>query len=154
MYSKTPFTCFKRFVPVPLIKDFCILARDALYDYETILLERSTKNPLYCSHPRCSRFVRPDRISPGTDCVQCLHCKKSTCIYYHRGKHAGICKDNKKLHEAIRTLGAKSCPKCNHVIEKAGGCKNMTCRCGYKWCWICGKERDDSGPGCGCVLYG
>ena len=32
-----------------------------------------------------------------------------------------------------------SCPNCFSVIEKNGGCPDMTCHvCQYRFCWTCG----------------
>ncbi len=33
----------------------------------------------------------------------------------------------------------KQCPKCQAGIQKNGGCKHMTCKCGAHICWDCGK---------------
>ncbi len=31
----------------------------------------------------------------------------------------------------------KLCPKCNERVEKAEGCKHITCKCGHEFCWDC-----------------
>eukprot|EP01125_Pyxidicula_operculata_P013894 TRINITY_DN4608_c0_g1_i1.p1 TRINITY_DN4608_c0_g1~~TRINITY_DN4608_c0_g1_i1.p1 ORF type:complete len:744 (-),score=166.44 TRINITY_DN4608_c0_g1_i1:217-2124(-) len=31
----------------------------------------------------------------------------------------------------------KQCPKCKSRVEKQGGCFQMSCRCGYQFCWLC-----------------
>ena len=33
-----------------------------------------------------------------------------------------------------------NCPRCSTLIEKDGGCRHMTCRCGHQFCWICGQN--------------
>ena len=30
----------------------------------------------------------------------------------------------------------KNCPRCGILIEKNGGCNNMTCRCGHHFNWV------------------
>lgn len=43
-------------------------------------------------------------------------------------------------HNAWLQDNAKSCPRCNVVINKDGGCNHMTCRnanCAYEFCWVC-----------------
>jgi IBR domain, a half RING-finger domain len=35
------------------------------------------------------------------------------------------------------------CRHCHNTIEKNEGCKHMTCRCGYQFCWVCGEEWSD-----------
>lgn len=37
----------------------------------------------------------------------------------------------------------QSCRLCHSVIEKNDGCKHMTCRCGFQFCWVCGEEWTD-----------
>lgn len=34
----------------------------------------------------------------------------------------------------------RKCPKCVHWIEKSSGCNHMTCKCGYEFCYSCGKS--------------
>ena len=54
-------------------------------------------------------------------------------------------KENEKKYESWRKeKDVKSCPKCGKHIEKNGGCDHMTCLCGTHWCWICGKEQNES----------
>ena len=38
-------------------------------------------------------------------------------------------------NEELRTLGLQRCPRCRVVIEKNGGCDQMTCRCGARFRW-------------------
>jgi IBR domain, a half RING-finger domain len=44
------------------------------------------------------------------------------------------------LEEWQERAGAQRCQRCNAAIEKNEGCKHMTCRCGYEFCWACGQE--------------
>jgi IBR domain, a half RING-finger domain len=32
---------------------------------------------------------------------------------------------------------SKPCPHCHSPVEKRGGCKHITCRCGYQFCYGC-----------------
>lgn len=47
--------------------------------------------------------------------------------------------------EEVRTLGLQRCPRCRIVIEKNGGCNQMTCRCGARFRWTNGRNRDLNG---------
>ncbi|RUS92224.1 hypothetical protein EGW08_000077, partial [Elysia chlorotica] len=39
-------------------------------------------------------------------------------------------------NEAIEMEG-RLCPICRRFIDKNGGCKHMTCKCGHEFCWDC-----------------
>ena len=49
-------------------------------------------------------------------------------------------------------MTSKPCPKCQRRIQKASGCKHMTCVCKHEWCWVCFKEIKSLG-GCACESY-
>jgi IBR domain, a half RING-finger domain len=42
--------------------------------------------------------------------------------------------------EWVERAGAQRCRRCHAAIEKNEGCRHMTCRCGYEFCWTCGQE--------------
>mmetsp|Transcript_50021 Transcript_50021/g.119010 ORF Transcript_50021/g.119010 Transcript_50021/m.119010 type:complete len:406 (-) Transcript_50021:87-1304(-) len=59
---------------------------------------------------------------------------------------------------AFESLGIKICPRCGAGVEKQSGngmihgCDKMTCRCGCRFCYVCGMEADSSGMArCSCV---
>mmetsp|Transcript_133443 Transcript_133443/g.231934 ORF Transcript_133443/g.231934 Transcript_133443/m.231934 type:complete len:448 (-) Transcript_133443:33-1376(-) len=66
-----------------------------------------------------------------------------------------------RTRQALKELGVRVCPQCHSEIEKqAGGivhgCDKMTCRCGCRFCFVCGKvaRKDGNGrylPSCSCV---
>merc|ERR1712032_677728 len=33
----------------------------------------------------------------------------------------------------------KTCPVCQSIVEKNGGCNHITCVCSIHWCWLCGE---------------
>ncbi|KAM2993604.1 hypothetical protein FF2_045682 [Malus domestica] len=33
----------------------------------------------------------------------------------------------------------RRCPTCKFIVEKNEGCLHITCRCGYEFCYACGK---------------
>lgn len=58
------------------------------------------------------------------------------------------CKDAKSpltLAKDASELNLKPCPECKSMVERTGGCHHMTCVCGSHWCWVCGKDRDETG---------
>mmetsp|Transcript_129659 Transcript_129659/g.252503 ORF Transcript_129659/g.252503 Transcript_129659/m.252503 type:complete len:380 (-) Transcript_129659:33-1172(-) len=59
--------------------------------------------------------------------------------------------------QRLKELGIRACPRCGAFIEKqaAGithGCDKMTCRCGCKFCFLCGMTAGTDGRArCSCV---
>ncbi|EGG16499.1 hypothetical protein DFA_09037 [Cavenderia fasciculata] len=47
---------------------------------------------------------------------------------------------DKLTREFIR-YNTRTCPTCNLIIEKNGGCHDMTCVCGQRFCYGCGQDR-------------
>ena len=167
--SKDSFACCARLVPLDVLDHYTITPRGTMRRYETFLIERSVKDPLYCSSRSCRQFIRPDEGGAGgligvdarvlmgysSDEVRCPTCKRHTCVYCRHKMHGeGWCRDNERMKKLLEGGAVQVCGKCGHAVEKSGGCKNMVCRCGYKWCWLCKKERRSDDGGCGCVLYG
>jgi len=33
----------------------------------------------------------------------------------------------------------RQCEQCKHMIELGEGCRHMTCKCGYEFCYTCGR---------------
>ncbi|GAB4815538.1 hypothetical protein N2152v2_002584 [Parachlorella kessleri] len=61
------------------------------------------------------------------------------------------------LREAERRRWRR-CAQCRHMIELGEGCRHMTCKCGYEFCYICGKPwtkvlGQRSRQGCTCDLF-
>ncbi|KAK3987655.1 hypothetical protein QBC44DRAFT_371812 [Cladorrhinum sp. PSN332] len=65
--------------------------------------------------------------------------------------------DVAKELEAVQALALlakdqhwKRCPGCGHVIEHSGGCHDMFCVCGTRFCYFCGR-RTLWNQDCGCL---
>lgn len=50
--------------------------------------------------------------------------------------------------DSISTI--KRCQRCGNGIERSSGCLHMECRCGYKFCYKCGRNLG-AGPRCDCT---
>jgi IBR domain, a half RING-finger domain len=146
--SKQPFKCCGNNLRAA---DCMYLADDVVASYEDLLLELTTPNPIYCHAPRCAAFV-PPRFVAG-DIARCTKCRAQTCRHCRRAAHPGtFCAEDKET-EAVKALGRKkgwkTCPGCNHLIERQSGCLHMICsRCQTAFCYRCSKRWKDCESTC------
>ncbi|KAI5463396.1 hypothetical protein BGZ63DRAFT_330984, partial [Mariannaea sp. PMI_226] len=101
-------------------------------------VEYATQNRIYC--PRCGEWIKPtsthrDRIS-GRTMGQCERCDERVCVSCRNKWHypRRCLKDG----EAHKDEGWSHCYKCNSVSKPQEGRLRIHCRCGAKYCVICG----------------
>jgi hypothetical protein len=146
--SKTPFKCCKK----PLSIRGCLgLSTQFVAEYEEMMLELSTAKPLYCSNAQCAKFL-PPRLIVG-DIGTCEKCARQTCRHCRRPAHPGtFCKEDKETNavkDLAKAKGWKTCPGCNHLIERQSGCLHMICsRCQTAFCYRCSKRWKDCESTC------
>mmetsp|Transcript_2409 Transcript_2409/g.3789 ORF Transcript_2409/g.3789 Transcript_2409/m.3789 type:complete len:309 (+) Transcript_2409:689-1615(+) len=114
----------------------------------------------HCPTPDCSFVFACDTSHCKPSEFFCPVCSKSSCIQcdispFHRGMTCDQYRDtqarrNKKRRfllllrkvfyrkESLPEI--KTCKQCGAWIMKKGGCNKMKCRCGYRFCFVCGSE--------------
>jgi hypothetical protein len=146
--SRVPFQCCKKALGV---KDCLGLEDGFVAEYEEMMLELSTPNPMFCSNAQCAKFL-PPRVIVG-DIGTCEKCSAQTCRHCRQVTHPGtFCAEDKET-EAVKKLAKKkgweTCPGCNHLIERREGCLHMTCsRCQTAFCYRCSRPWKDCGSAC------
>ncbi|XP_048598130.1 E3 ubiquitin-protein ligase RSL1-like [Brassica napus] len=108
--------------------------------------ERTKENSIhynervYCPYKNCSYLMSRTELVLGSACGhrKCLKCGCSFCFYCKAPWHSMLsCTDYKKLHSNTQNAklislanlsGWRQCGKCNHMVERSGGCGHMTCR--------------------------
>jgi len=68
----------------------------------------------------------PESKCKGFDC---LICEVQFCSQCFKESHEDHCE---KIPSSF-----KRCKMCSNLIERYEGCDNVTCRCGYQFCWKC-----------------
>jgi E3 ubiquitin-protein ligase RNF144 len=137
--SKTPLKCCNKALD---INDCFNLPAEFVTAYGEMMLELSTPNPMYCCNVQCAKFLPPRSIVG--DVGTCEKCGRQTCRHCRRQTHPGaFCKEDKET-EAVKNLakakGWKTCPGCNHLIERFTGCLHIVCsRCQTAFCYRCSK---------------
>jgi len=112
----------------------------------------------WCPSPGCDRIavigggevVMNDGCTMVITCDGTKGCGLSFCVRCAGEPHAPVkCHDLELWTEKNRDqsltmdwvlLNTKKCGGCGKRIEKNQGCNHMTCKCGYEFCWVCGKE--------------
>lgn len=61
--------------------------------------------------------------------------------------------DERDLNQRFQGEGAVLCFNCGAILNRNDGCDHMTCRCGYEFCYICGRPGSQD-TGCHLVNHG
>ncbi|KAI1353618.1 hypothetical protein F5Y01DRAFT_275719 [Xylaria sp. FL0043] len=137
LYDRQPFRCCRLEIPI----DLCpYTTEDFRERYSLMVLESTTRNPVYCSNRACRVFVPPAQYQ-GPDTAACRACGTATCRMCWNAAHNGICPEDVGLQQPVSLAASKGwrpCPSCNNMVEKGVGCNHITCRCGGQFCYVCG----------------
>ncbi|KAL6647383.1 hypothetical protein ACP70R_000979 [Stipagrostis hirtigluma subsp. patula] len=120
----------------------------------------------YCPFPDCSEMMVADDDEDGgaEGCVtqsECQGCRRLFCARCGVPWHAGVTcdefarlgegergREDLLLVEAAREGKWKRCPRCRFYVELSHGCLHITCRCGFEFCYGCGKRWELIHDGC------
>ncbi|XP_059430478.1 E3 ubiquitin-protein ligase RSL1-like [Corylus avellana] len=130
---------------------------------------------VYCPYPRCSALMSKSEIlqynktinaaAEETGVRKCMKCHLLFCINCKIPWHSNLtCYDYKrsnpyshseyaKLQSLAEAKRWRQCVKCNNIVELAGGCYHITCRCGYEFCYTCGAEWKNKKATCSCRIW-
>lgn len=115
----------------------------------------------YCPNGKCAtRIELPSReCSRSLRKTDCPECKEAFCFRcqspWHEGQScaqfahvSGAAALDKALQKLAKRSNWRRCPKCRIVVERDEGCRHIMCRCGYEFCYQCGREWRN---GCGLI---
>eukprot|EP00121_Abeoforma_whisleri_P012320 Awhi_evm1s11366 len=131
--------------------------------FQLPLSSKDTKN--CCKHTYCAPCMEeylatmPNRFSCAFDGCR-ASCDTVYAIKWLKGRNKKLCEDmsieianqvqkNDILDKAyfgfddslttfLKSSGARQCPGCKHLVERASGCDQMTCKCATLFCYCCG----------------
>lgn len=118
-----------------------VLDNDEFRAYRTRLEELGTSQPLYCAVPNCSTFIPREAVDNehGT-CPQCGQRTHTVCKELeHPGRSCPEDVDLASVYQLANAEGWRRCDGCGSIIERTAGCNQLRCRCGYQFCWRCGR---------------
>ncbi|KAK1436939.1 hypothetical protein QVD17_02723 [Tagetes erecta] len=134
--------------------DVCryIVPTQVLERWENILCESliMEADKFYCPFKDCSAMLVNDGGVTVTS-SECPNCHRLFCAQCKVAWHCGMnCIEYKSLKKGEKSTDDmlinlaknkkwKKCSKCNFFVEKVVGCDHITCRCGHRFCYMCGK---------------
>jgi len=136
-----PPRCCDQNIPLKSVKR--LMAAEALQTFVQKAWEYTTPNRVYCSNPRCSRFLGPQPKEYHSHFLRCPaeSCGAMTCARCKAEATSGHKCEPGKAEQAILALAQRSgwarCPGCAQLIELTHGCNHMTCRCKMEFCYSC-----------------
>lgn len=129
-----------------------VVPENVLDRWQEALSESAILASKKCYCPHCSEVLL-DENDEGDEITisRCPFCQKLFCLQcnvpWHLGKSCQeftiLYKDEKgkeKLRQLAEDKEWKECPNCKIFVEKTEGCRHMTCRCKFEFCYICGSK--------------
>lgn len=143
--SMMPPRCCKHLIPFEKAKS--CLKEQTRIQFRNKERELADPDPLYCSRSTCGRWIPPEKIDLDTKTGMCStrHKTCTTCKQAAHKQGTGVEECTQSPVEAkalafIVAQGWRRCGQCKIFIEKTEGCRHMTCRCGYNFCYSCARQ--------------
>ena len=117
----------------------------------------------HCPTPDCSNIVCWTGEEDGVPLCNCLVCNKKSCLVcgvspYHNGmtceeyihSNTSMSESDKTANEQafqqyMQNSNIRVCGRCKNAVVKSSGCNKMKCRCGFRFCYVCGSENAQCG---------
>jgi hypothetical protein len=117
----------------------------------------------HCPTPDCMNIVCWSGSEDGIPMCDCRICHQKSCLIcgqspYHtsltcgqfRASNTSMSNEEKERNEQqfqeyMRTSNIRVCARCQNAVVKSSGCNKMKCRCGYRFCFVCGSENAQCG---------
>ncbi|KAK9070062.1 hypothetical protein SSX86_010461 [Deinandra increscens subsp. villosa] len=124
--------------------------QEVLERWEKILCESviMEAQKFYCPFKDCSAMLVDDGGVAVTS-SECPFCHRLFCAQCKVAWHCGMsCAESQSVKRGDDNLLMKlakkkkwmQCPKCKFMVEKVVGCQHISCRCGYQFCYGCGRS--------------
>ncbi|GJN93085.1 hypothetical protein Rhopal_006130-T1 [Rhodotorula paludigena] len=131
--SLHPASCCKRTIDVGVTMGALSAGDRAAYIRS--VQEFASGDRLYCASPRCSAFLGSNLSKKQGKAIKCPNCQETTCSACKAPAHLDtqVCaadNDDTAATKLVKLVRGVRCGACRRVVEKNGGCENVTCLCG------------------------
>jgi len=101
----------------------------------------------HCPTKNCNHyFIMSDK--GAMDCPECKQRYCANCLKAPHGPGVDCRAEEDKANDEWKKKNTKVCAACKANIQKNDGCKHMTCKCGYQFCWACLARWNGNGRCC------
>ncbi|XP_076929337.1 E3 ubiquitin-protein ligase RSL1-like, partial [Bidens hawaiensis] len=131
-----------------------IIPNEVLERWENILCESliTESDKFYCPFQDCSALLVNDGGVAVTS-SECPYCNRLFCAQFKVAWHCEMncvefqsLRGGKGSEKLLMDLANKQkwmrCSKRGFYVERVRGCSRISCRCGHKFCYYCGKPFD------------
>ncbi|KAJ5977303.1 hypothetical protein N7501_000645 [Penicillium viridicatum] len=106
---------------------------------------------LYCPRERCGRWIPPKSSEARLGYCVCPNCRAKVCSkcgdLFHLAWSCSHDPETKATLELAKENNWQRCSNCLYLVEKVDGCNQIICRCGHRFCYLCGqRDRCDCPP--------
>lgn len=114
-----------------------------VFHKQTLIAYRYLHNMQQCYNPNCDFFFELTEKARYFCCpkcykINCISCKSEDHPMYTCEEYSSITAYDDTFYLAAEEFSYKQCPKCKFWVERTEGCKHITCRCTFSFCYDCG----------------
>ncbi|XP_044487683.1 probable E3 ubiquitin-protein ligase RNF217 [Mangifera indica] len=132
-----------------------LLPKDVVEIWEEAICEEmiDVSQRFHCPFKDCSAMLVIEIDGEVITCAECPFCHRLFCAQCDVPWHCGMeCGEYQSLNAdergredlMVRELAKEKewarCPKCKYYVERTEGCRHMTCRCKFEFCYGCNTE--------------
>jgi hypothetical protein len=139
-----PPRCCRGPLPPQKIEEMLCATDSALRDQYLIKsVEYATpaSHRVYCPTPTCSEY-----LGASDDPLfgwHCQRCNQEICVrckdFLHPWPNC-VPREDREFLQLSGQQGWVNCSACGAMVERTEGCNHMTCRCGKRFCYVCGGD--------------
>nr|XP_043631523.1 probable E3 ubiquitin-protein ligase RNF217 [Erigeron canadensis] len=135
-HSLEPLSCRPKLTPQAFEKWCDVLCESSVL---------RVKDRVYCPNIDCRELILNECGDTNLRRCVCAYCKKPYCLRckapWHDDNSACVKDENDIAFELLlKRKRWQRCAVCKRCIQRSYGCNQVECKCGNKFCYLCGKQ--------------